>query len=188
MPRMRRRLLAVAAVTLVASLLAAQQQQSPFQPQQKKGQKKPPPPNVSARPPKGPPAPKLPPQVVIVSLDGVGNAELRQLYADGVLTEDGFSRFAQEGEVAESMLPVDPTLTAPNHAALATGFLPERTGIVSNHFHAAGAPPFSIASGFASPIASETIWEAVRRQKKRAALIAWPDSDQHDSRRRGDWG
>jgi predicted AlkP superfamily pyrophosphatase or phosphodiesterase len=187
MPRMRRPILAVAAATLLASILAAQQQ-NPFDPAQKKGQKKPPPPNVAARPPKGPPAPKLPPQVVVISLDGVGNAELRQLYADGILTEDGFSRFAQEGEIAESMIPVDPTLTAPNHAALATGALPERTGIVSNHFHAAGSPPFSLTSGFATAIAPEAIWEAVRRQKKKAALIAWPDSDQREARRRGDWG
>jgi predicted AlkP superfamily pyrophosphatase or phosphodiesterase len=185
---MRRRLLPLALAGLFGSLLVAQQPNNPFEPPHPKGQPKKPPPNVAQKPPNGPPAPKLPPQVLVVSLDGAGVDELRHLYEDGVLTEDGFSRFFQEGEVAEALIPVNPTLTAPNHASLATGLLPERTGLVSNHFHPAGSPPLTVASGFATPFSGEAIWETVRRLKKRAALIGWPDSSRQDPHRRGDWG
>src|SRR5437588_10769828 len=112
--------------------------------------KKPPP--STEKPKGGPAAPRLTRRVVVVSLDGAGAAELQQLWRDDLLDEGGFARFFREGEVASALVPVDPTLAAPNHVSLATGAAPDHTGIVGNHFHPAGTPDFAKASGFSFPI------------------------------------
>jgi predicted AlkP superfamily pyrophosphatase or phosphodiesterase len=148
--------------------------------------KKPPP--STEKPKGGPAAPRLARRVVVVSLDGAGAAELQQLWRDDLLDEGGFARFFREGEVASALVPVDPTLAAPNHVSLATGAAPDRTGIVGNHFHPAGAPDFAKASGFDFPIGAETLWEAARRQRKRVAAVAWPGIDGSEPRLRADVG
>jgi predicted AlkP superfamily pyrophosphatase or phosphodiesterase len=148
--------------------------------------KKPPP--STEKPKGGPAAPRLARRVVVVSLDGAGAAELQQLWRDDLLDEGGFARFFREGEVASALVPVDPTLTAPNHVSLATGAAPDHTGIVGNHFHPAGAPDFAKASGFNFPIGVETLWEAARRQRKRVAVMAWPGVDGSEPRLRADIG
>ena len=148
--------------------------------------KKPPP--STEKPKGGPAAPRLARRVVVVSLDGASAAELQQLWRDDLLDEGGFARFFREGEVAAALVPVDPTLTAPNHVSLATGAAPDHTGIVGNHFHPAGAPDFAKASGFNFPIGAETLWEAARRQRKKVAVVAWPGVDGSEPRLRADIG
>jgi predicted AlkP superfamily pyrophosphatase or phosphodiesterase len=147
-----------------------------------------PPPQGTAKPQGGPAVPRLTRRVVMVSLDGAGAEELQQLWRDDLLDEGGFARFFREGEVASALVPVDPTLTAPNHVSLATGAAPDHTGIVGNHFPAAGSPPFAEVGGFSSPIGAETLWEAARRQKKRAAVLTWPGADGNGPRRQADIG
>jgi len=147
-----------------------------------------PPPQGSAKPQGGPAAPRLTRRVVVVSLDGASAEELQQLWRDDLLDEGGFARFFREGEVASALVPVDPTLTAPNHVSLATGAAPDHTGIVGNHFHPAGAAPFAEAAGFSFPIGVETLWEAARRQKKRVAVLTWPGVDGSEPRRQADLG
>jgi hypothetical protein len=127
-------------------------------------------------------------RVVLISLDGASAVELHRRYRAAELQAGGFSRFFDEGQVASSLSPVDPTLTAVNHISLATGFPPAATGIVSNNFHVAGSPWGERASGFAAPIGAETLWEAARRQGKRAAVWTFPGADDTGPRRRGDWG
>src|SRR6185369_6291422 len=85
-------------------------------------------------------------------------------------------------------VPVNPTLTAPNHISLATGYAAGLTGIVSNRFHPPTAPWGAVVSGFAAPIGTETLWEAARRQGKRVGCMAWPGVDGRGDRRRADWG
>jgi predicted AlkP superfamily pyrophosphatase or phosphodiesterase len=140
------------------------------------------------KPKGGPAAPRMSRRVVVVSLDGAAADELQQMWRDDLLDEGGFARFFREGQVAASLVPVNPTLTAPNHASLATGAAPDRTGIVGNHFHPAGAAPSEKVSGLAFPVGAETLWEAARRQKKIAAVLAWPGADDGGPRRRGDLG
>ncbi|HYL04451.1 MAG TPA: alkaline phosphatase family protein, partial [Thermoanaerobaculia bacterium] len=147
-----------------------------------------PPVQGTAKPQGGPAAPRLTRRVVVVSLDGAGAEELQQLWRDDLLDEGGFARFFREGEVASALVPVDPTLTAPNHVSLATGAAPDHTGIVGNHFHPAGSPPLAEAGGFNYPIGAETLWEAARRQKKRVAVLAWPGADGSEPRRQADVG
>jgi predicted AlkP superfamily pyrophosphatase or phosphodiesterase len=135
------------------------------------------------------PLPFAPPRrVLLLSLDGAGAGTLHRLYREGKLTAGGFARFFREGQVADRLIPVDPALTSPNHISLATGYPPRRTGIVSNLFHPAGSPFPETVSGFAAPIATETLWEAARRQGKRVGINSWPGADDTGPRRRGDWG
>src|ERR1700728_4305192 len=70
------------------------------------------------------PAPASTParRVVLISLDAAGSRMVHALYRQGVLDAGGFARFFREGEVADALVPVDPTLTSVNHISLATGF------------------------------------------------------------------
>ena len=143
-----------------------------------------------AAPPAAVPAPPAAPprRVVLLSLDGADADTLHRLYAAGELTAGGFARFFREGQVADRLVPVDPTLTSTNHISLATGYTAERTGIVSNLFHPAGAPFLELTSGFTAEIGTETLWEAARRQGRRVAVATWPGVDGAGPRRRADWG
>jgi predicted AlkP superfamily pyrophosphatase or phosphodiesterase len=129
-----------------------------------------------------------PHRVVMLSLDGADAATLHRLYREGKLDAGGFARFFQEGQVAEGLIPIDPTITAPNHISLATGYPAGETGVVANHLHLPDAPFGKLASGFAVDIGTETLWEAARRQGLRVGVSAWPGADGRDERRRGDWG
>jgi len=129
-----------------------------------------------------------PRKVILVSLDGASAETLRQLHQEGALNAGGFERFYQEGQVAERMVPVNPTITAVNHISLVTGYPPAQTGIVGNRFHAAGAPFLETVDGFAAPIGAETLWEALPRQGKRVGVITWPGADAKVGRRTANWG
>lgn len=129
-----------------------------------------------------------PRKVILVSLDGASAETLQQLHNEGALTAGGFERFYSEGQVAERMVPVNPTITAVNHISLVTGYPPAQTGIVSNRFHAAGTPFLETVDGFAAPIHTETLWEALPRQGKRVGVITWPGADGTVVRRTANWG
>lgn len=140
-----------------------------------------------------PPADEQPlppvPRVLLLSLDGAGAETLHRLWREGVFGEDGFRQFFEDGQVADRLVPVDPSLTAVNHISLATGFTPDATGIVSNIFHPDWADSFVDAiSGFSEDIGTETLWEAARRQGKRVGVVAWPGADGTTGRRTVDWG
>src|SRR6185295_2555311 len=124
----------------------------------------------------------------LLSLDGASAHELHRLYREGAFAAGGFARFFAEGQVADALIPVNPTLTAPNHISLAAGYPASRTGIVANVFHRPGTPFLETVSGFAAPIETETLWEAARRQGERAGVMAWPGADDTGPRRRADWG
>lgn len=112
---------------------------------------------------------------MLISLDGAGAADLWSRYEQGELDDRrGFRRFFDEGVVAEALVPASPTLTSTNHATLATGAPPGRTGIVSNTIHLPGTPLGKTVRGFDLPIEVETLWEAARRQGKRAVSVTWP--------------
>jgi predicted AlkP superfamily pyrophosphatase or phosphodiesterase len=136
-----------------------------------------------------PPPPQEPRRVVLLSLDGASTEDLHRLWRDGALTAGGFRQFFEKGEVAERLVPVNPTLTAVNHISLATGAVPGQTGIVSNSFHPADAASFvDRASGFDAPIGTETLWEAGKRQGKRVGIVTWPGADGKGPKRTADWG
>ena len=142
----------------------------------------------SGAPPARPAAGAQPRRVILISLDGGGTLTLHELYRRGLLHGGGFDRFFREGQVADALIPVDPTLTSTNHISLATGFPPAATGIVANQFHAAGSPAAQKANGFDTAIGTETLWEAARRQGRRVGSLAWPGTDAKGERRTADWG
>lgn len=128
-------------------------------------------------------------RVLLLSLDGASPGELQSLWREGALNAGGFRQFFEKGQVADRLVPVNPTLTAVNHISLATGAVPGRTGIVSNSFHPADAPAFlDRVSGFDAPIGTETLWEAGRRQGRRVGIVTWPGADGKGPRRTADWG
>ncbi len=142
------------------------------------------PPPASQAAPSGKPS-----RVVLLSLDGAGAEELHRLYKAGSLKAGGFARFFREGQVADRLIPVNPTLTAVNHISLATGYPAGQTGIVSNTFHPHDSDDLlKTVSGFAAPIETETLWEAAERQGKRVGVTTWPGADDTGPRRRADWG
>lgn len=133
--------------------------------------------------------PGKPSRVVLLSLDGAGADELQRLYKAGSLTAGGFARFFREGQVADRLIPVNPTLTAVNHISLAAGYPAGQTGIVSNTFHPHDSDDLlKTVSGFAAPIETETLWEAAKRQGKRVGSTTWPGADGTNPRRTADWG
>lgn len=116
--------------------------------------------------------PDPPRRILVVSFDGAGAAELARQRAS--LSPDGFLRAGREGIAAERLLTVSPSLTAVVHATLSTGALPSATGVVSNTYRPAGESLKSREDGFDAEPAAETIWEALARQGKRVAALAWP--------------
>jgi len=133
--------------------------------------------------------PASPPRkVVMMSLDGADAATLHRFYREGKLNAGGFARFFREGQVADALVPVNPSITAPNHISLATGHLTEETGIVGNDIRLPGMPLDKMASGFAAEIHTDTLWEAARRQGKRVGSTGWPGTNGGEDRRSADWG
>lgn len=100
---------------------------------------------------------------------------------------DGLAAFASGFTVARA-IPVNPTVTAVNHIALACGAFPSVTGIAGNSFHRPGTALNESASGFAAPIAAETLWQAFRRQGKRVGVLGFPGCDGNGPARRADFG
>jgi predicted AlkP superfamily pyrophosphatase or phosphodiesterase len=141
-----------------------------------------------SRAPQSVPPAAAPRRVLLLSLDGASTDELHRLHREGAFSAAGFARFFAEGQVADRLVPVNPTLTAPNHISLAAGYPAARTGIVANTFHRPGNPFLETVSGFAAAIDTETLWEAARRQGKRVGVITWPGADDNGERRRADWG
>jgi len=128
-------------------------------------------------------------RIVLLSCDGLAAPRHQALLARGAYTDpDGFSAFVRGGLVVERALPVDPTLTAVSHAAVACGTTPSQTGIVSNRFHLPGTPITEGVSGFDQTIEAETLWESFRRQGKRVGSLTYPGCDGTSERRRADFG
>lgn len=67
--------------------------------------------------------------VVIVSMDG-----FRHDYDDRFNTPN-LDLIAQKGVYSDSLIPVFPSMTFPNHYSMATGLYPDNHGIVANNFY-----------------------------------------------------
>jgi predicted AlkP superfamily pyrophosphatase or phosphodiesterase len=135
-------------------------------------------------------APNLTPgsaRVLLISFDGVGADALDEFRTTGAVGENGYMHLVRNG-LSGRVIPVNPTLTSAAHVSIATGTTPDVHGVVSNTFHAPGAPATEWASGYATTITAETIWEAARRQGKRTGIICFPGADGTSERRKGDWG
>src|SRR5258708_5125117 len=119
------------------------------------------------------------PKVVVISLDGCKPAIVQQLLASGALSPNqGIGLLLSRGAFASGSLTVSPSLTAPNHIALATGSTAAHNDIPSNTFHLVASPFTSNISGFGAPIGgynfigpaeslnptAEPLWVALRNR------------------------
>jgi len=83
---------------------------------------------------------------------------------------------AAHGVRAESLVPVFPSSTFPNHVALATGAHADRHGIVANRFLDAELGLFDYSND-ASFIRAEPVWVTAERQGVKAASFFWVGSE-----------
>ena len=115
--------------------------------------------------------------VILISIDG-----FRHDYID--LTETpAMDRMIESGVRAESLIPVFPTKTFPNHYTIVTGLYPEHHGIIANSMYDSvfqesfyiGAGSFAAQDG--KWYGGEPIWVTAEKQNKIAATYFWPGSD-----------
>ncbi len=111
------------------------------------------------------------PTVIVLSFDG-----LRHDYLDRDPGLAALGRMAREGARAESLVPVFPSSTFPNHVSLATGAHADRHGIVANRFHDPELGEFDYGND-ARFLDAEPLWAAAERQGVRAAVYFWVGSE-----------
>jgi predicted AlkP superfamily pyrophosphatase or phosphodiesterase len=73
--------------------------------------------------------------VVVISIDGFAAFS----WNDPLLAVPTLRKLAREGAAAEAMIPVNPTVTWPNHTSMVTGVRPERHTVLYNGWAVRGA-------------------------------------------------
>lgn len=116
-----------------------------------------------------------PEQVLIVSLDAFRWDYFNRPEARNI------RRLASEGVHATRMIPSFPSLTFPNHYAIATGLYPEHSGIVDNTMFDSTLGWFRISDTAAvrNPAwwGGEPIWVTAEKQGRHAGAFFWPGSE-----------
>ncbi len=113
--------------------------------------------------------------ISVVSFDGLGYQDSQRYMEKGIMPS--LKRFQDHAAAATHFTTVMPSLTAPSHAAMATGASPSQTGIVSNEFHTYGEQVKDDTSGFSQSIGVTPIWKEAQDQGKVTATVAFPDSN-----------
>lgn len=116
------------------------------------------------------------PYVLLVSIDGY-----RYDYTEKFSPEH-LKNFATEGLRAESLIPVFPTLTFPNHYSIITGLRPTQHRLISNDFfHPGRKKSFSLGDRGAvkDPIwyGGDPIWRVASAQEMISAAFFWVGSE-----------
>jgi len=128
-------------------------------------------------------------RVVLVSYDGVGADLAWRWIVDGVAeAPDGLTDMAREGFAVRRLRMADPTLTAVNHAVLATGRLPAATGVISNSFRPPGAALGTRVNGFDVVPEVATLWSAARAAGQPVGSLLWPAGAGGSGRSAADFG
>ena len=128
-------------------------------------------------------------RVLMVSYDGLGADLAWQWIGTGLAAEpDGLAALAGEGFAVRRLRMSSPTLTAVNHATLATGRPPSATGVVSNVFHRPDTPVTKTVQGYAASYGVPALWTAASRQGVRVGTLMWPAADAGAIDRMGDFG
>ncbi|KAJ9051619.1 hypothetical protein DSO57_1002753 [Entomophthora muscae] len=116
------------------------------------------------------------PTTILISIDG-----FRADYLDRGLTPN-LKRIINAGSRAKFMVPSFPTVTFPNHYALATGLYPDSHGIVGNTFFDVKLNRTFSYRDHSSNIESEwwggePIWTSAVLQGQYSAVHMWPGSE-----------
>jgi predicted AlkP superfamily phosphohydrolase/phosphomutase len=112
-------------------------------------------------------------RVILVSLDGGADWLIDRWMAEG--KAPAFSKIAEEGAVAEAMIAVWPSLTAPAHATLWTGAPPRVHRIGGNRVPRLPASEHTLLdqqSGYLSTVlAAEPIWTTAARAGRQVLVL-----------------
>lgn len=117
--------------------------------------------------------------ISVVSFDGLGYADAQRYMNKGIMPN--LKEFQKTAAYATDFVTVTPSLTAPSHAAMATGAGPEKTGVVSNQIHTPEDKVNDDQSGFAQTLGVTPIWKEAVNQGKVTATVAFPDSNPENS-------
>lgn len=112
--------------------------------------------------------------IVMMSIDGFRYDYIEKHQAKAI------ARIASEGVRAESMQPVYPANTFPNHISLLTGLLPVNHGIVNNRFYDKSRHAYySMGEAYKDStwITAMPFWNLVETHGYPAATYFWPESD-----------
>jgi ectonucleotide pyrophosphatase/phosphodiesterase family member 5 len=114
--------------------------------------------------------------VLLISFDG-----FRPDYID-LYDTPNLDLLIHDGVRAESMIPVYPTKTFPNHYSIVTGLYTENTGLIANTMYDEEFQAFySLANRAAVQNArwygGEPIWVTTEKQGKKAGVLFWPGSE-----------
>lgn len=110
-------------------------------------------------------------QVVLISFDGMRNDLTRNYVKDGKLPN--IEHVIKNGTMAKYSTTVRPSLTAPSHAAIATGATPLKTSIVSNVWQQKDAAMTNQKDAFMSELEVDPLWVSARKQGKTTATVAF---------------
>lgn len=116
------------------------------------------------------------PPLLIVSFDG-----FRYDYLSKANTPN-FDSLIANGVKAESLIPVFPSKTFPNHYSIVTGLYPENSGLVGNTMYDSKFDEWykiSKREAVTNPkwYAGEPIWNTVEKQGKKAGVFFWVGSE-----------
>ena len=115
--------------------------------------------------------------VILVSMDG-----FRWDYCSKTET-NSLDELAAGGVKAESLIPVYPSRTFPNHLSIVTGLYPENHGIISNRMYDAEWDAWYYIGEGSVPVREsrwyegEPIWVTAEKQGVKAAIYFWPGSE-----------
>ncbi|KKK34426.1 hypothetical protein WQ57_23025 [Mesobacillus campisalis] len=114
-------------------------------------------------------------KVILLSVDGMRNDLTLQYMQDGSLPH--IQSLAESGIAAEHSITVTPSLTAPSHAAMATGALPSETGMVSNKWQDPEEPLARKENAFKENLDKIPLWEEARKSGKVTATVLFPGAN-----------
>jgi hypothetical protein len=116
--------------------------------------------------------PRLPSQVVAISIRGAADDELDGLIDGAALgSNSAFVKMATNGYRAIFLQPLYNAETSAAMATFETGAYPASHGIVGNVYRRKGGPFSEAVAGFDKSFDSETLWEAAARQGKKVIRV-----------------
>jgi predicted AlkP superfamily pyrophosphatase or phosphodiesterase len=114
-------------------------------------------------------------KVILLSVDGMRNDLTLQYMQEGALPH--IQSISDSGIDAEYSITVSPSLTAPSHAAMATGAVPSETGMVSNKWQDPEEPLANHENAFKENLDKSPLWKEARKNGKVTATVLFPGAN-----------
>ncbi|WP_070121274.1 alkaline phosphatase family protein [Bacillus marinisedimentorum] len=109
--------------------------------------------------------------VTVLSFDGMRDDLVDRYVSDGKLPN--IEKIMKNGTKAKYARTISPSLTAPSHAAIATGATPDDTGFVSNKWKDTDQEQQNTDAAFASELGVPAVWQEARKHGKTTATVAF---------------